>query len=314
MTVFIDPDGSAGSHREMLYAGNLVVLTRLQAVSDLVEHTRAQLTDLFRPHDPEHAHEHFEPAEMARMLGAWKPAFIHSDAAKKLTRAIITEAGLPDQQTHYDVPRPRTSFPVGHLTTGVAFAFPWHRDAWYSAPPQQLNWWMPVYPVRPDNSMAFDLNYFAKSVPNDSETFDYYEINSRRLTTAAQVTNERQARPGAQGHQPASELVVLPSPGAILLFSGAQLHTSIPNTSGLARYSIDFRTVDASDLQAGRGAPLVDARCTGTSIRDFRNVADDSQFAEETVTSIFGAPPPGAMLVFGEEQARQAATSAGGPA
>ena len=188
MTVFIDPDASARGLREMLYAGNLVVLTRLQAVSDLVEHTRQQLTELFRPHDPEHAHEHFEPAEMARMLGAWKPAFIHSDAAKKLTRAIITEAGLPDQQTHYDVPRPRTSFPVGHLTTGVAFAFPWHRDAWYSAPPQQLNWWMPVYPVRPDNSMAFDLNYFAKSVPNDSETFDYYEINSRRLTTAAQVT------------------------------------------------------------------------------------------------------------------------------
>jgi hypothetical protein len=143
-------------------------------------------------------------AEMARMLGAWKPAFIHSDAAKKLTRAIIAEAGLPDQQTHYDVPRPRTSFPIGHLTTGVAFAFPWHRDAWYSAPPQQLNWWMPVYPARPDNSMAFDLNYFAMSVPNDSETFDYYEINSRRLTTAAQVTKERQARPGAQGHQPAS--------------------------------------------------------------------------------------------------------------
>jgi hypothetical protein len=314
MTVFVDPDAPAGGLREMLYAGNLVVLTRLQAVSDLVEHTRAQLTELFRPHDPEHAHEHFEPAEMARMLGTWKPAFIHSDAAKKLTRAIITEAGLPDQQTHYDVPRPRTSFPVGHLTTGVAFAFPWHRDAWYSAPPQQLNWWMPVYPVRPDNSMAFDLNSFAKSVPNDSETFDYYEINSRRLTTAAQVTKERQSRPGAQGHEPASELVVLPSPGAILLFSGAQLHTSIPNTSGLARYSIDFRTVDASDLLAGRGAPLVDARCTGTSIRDFRNVADDSRFAEETVTSIFGDPPPGVLLVFGDEEARQAATSAGGPA
>ena len=49
MTVFIDPGGSARGLREMLYAGNLVVLTCLQAVSDLVEHTRAQLTDLFRP-------------------------------------------------------------------------------------------------------------------------------------------------------------------------------------------------------------------------------------------------------------------------
>ena len=44
MTVFIDPDTSAGGLREILYAGDLVVLTRLQAVSDLVEHTRQQLT------------------------------------------------------------------------------------------------------------------------------------------------------------------------------------------------------------------------------------------------------------------------------
>src|ERR1041384_2233547 len=218
MTVFIDPDGSAGSLREMLYAGNLVVLTRLQAVSDLVEHTRAQLTELFRPHDPEHAHEHFEPAEMARMLGAWKPAFIHSEAARKLTRAIITEAGLPDQQTHYDVPRPRTSFPVGHLTTGVPFAFPWHRDAWYSAPAQQINWWLPLFPVRADNSMSFDLASFDRAVPNSSDTFDYYENNASRLTTATQVTRERQARPGALDHRPGQELIILPAPGEVLLF------------------------------------------------------------------------------------------------
>jgi hypothetical protein len=34
--------------------------------------------------------------------------------------------GLPAEHTHFDLPKPRTSFPVGHLTTGVAFAFPWH--------------------------------------------------------------------------------------------------------------------------------------------------------------------------------------------
>ena len=114
------------------------------------------------------------------------------------------------------------------------------------------------------------------------------------------MTRERQARPGALDHQPHDELVVLPAPGAVLLFSGAQLHTSIPNASGRARYSVDFRTVDAGDLLAGRGAPLVDAHCTGTAIRDFRNVADEGSFDEETVTHLFGAPPCGAILVFGQ--------------
>jgi len=103
--------------------------------------------------------------------------------------------------------------------------------------------------------------------------------------------------------------VVLPSPGGILLFSGAQLHASIPNTSGRARYSVDFRTVDARDLLAGRGAPLVDVHCTGTSIRDFHNIEDGRPFDEETVVRLFGAPPSDAMLVFGNEDAKLSAKS-----
>jgi len=224
-----------------------------------------------------------------------------------MVKEIIREAGFPAEQTHYDLPKPRTSFPVGHLTTGVAFAFPWHRDAWYSAPAQQINWWLPVYSARPDNSMSFDLASFDQPVLNTSGAFDYYQNNAVRLTTATQVTAERQARPGAVDHIPAQELVALPAPGGVLLFSGAQLHTSIPNTSGRARYSVDFRTVDVRDLKAGRGAPMVDVECTGTSIRDFRNVADESTFEEETVTQIFGTPPPGVMLVFSDAEAEKAA-------
>ena len=97
---------------------------------------------------------------------------------------------------------------------------------------------------------------------------------------------------------PDQELILLPAPGEVLLFSGAQLHASIPNTSGRARFSVDFRTVDVPDLMAGRGAPLVDVHCTGTAIRDFINVADERRFDEQTVVDLFGAPPADAMLVF----------------
>ena len=58
--------------------------------------------------------------------------------SKKPVCEIIREAGLPAEYTHYDLPKPLTSFPVGHLTTGVTLAFPWHRDVWYSAPAQQI--------------------------------------------------------------------------------------------------------------------------------------------------------------------------------
>lgn len=294
----IDPQISADGLRRELYFGSLVVLTRLRTLADFVDYTRQELTELFKPHDPQHVHEHIEPAEMAKILGVWKPHFIHSERSRKLVRAVIEEAGFPAGHTHYDLPKPRTSFPKGHLNTGVAFAFPWHRDAWYSAPAQQINWWLPIFPVRADNAMHFDLASFDQAVPNTSDGFDYYENNVSRRTAASSVTKEKHARPGAADHHPANVITPLPAPGEVLLFAGAQLHTSIPNTSGLARYSVDFRTVDVRDLKAGRGAPLVDAHCTGTAIRDFIGVLDESSFDEETVVKLFGAPPPDAILVY----------------
>ena len=80
------------------------------------------------------------------------------------------------------LPKLRTAFPSGHLTTGIAYAFPAHRDTWYSAPRQQINLWLPIYPVRVDNAMAFFLDQFTKAVPNDSATFDYYQANRDRLS------------------------------------------------------------------------------------------------------------------------------------
>ena len=215
-------------------------------------------------------HEHIDPAEMAKILSAWKPRFIHSEQSKKLVRAVIEEAGFPAEDTHYDLPKPRTSFPVGHLTTGVAFAFPWHRDAWYSAPAQQINWWLPIFPVRDDNAMSFDLASFDRAVPNTSDGFDYYQNNASRLTTATGVTREVQSRPGASTTSPARNSSSCPRPARSCCSPGQQLHASIPNTSGRARFSVDFRTVYVPDLMAGRGAPLVDVYCTGTAITGLR--------------------------------------------
>jgi hypothetical protein len=296
--ILTDPDIPAADLRQRIYSGDLVILTELPALDEFVSYLREELTSLFAPHDPEHAHEFIEPAEMAKILGEWKPRWIHADRSRRLVRAIIAEAGFDPEYTHYDVPKPRTSFPAGHLTTGIAFAFPWHRDVWYSAPAQQVNWWLPVFPVRETNAMSFDLASFDRAVPNTSGGFDYYRNNAQRATTAQSVGQEQQSRPGATDHVPGVDVIPLPAPGQVLLFSGAQLHTSIPNSSGVARYSVDFRTVDTRDLQARRGAPLADAHCTGSSIRDFVSIKDESAFDENLVRSIYGDPPRDAVLVF----------------
>src|SRR5207302_11470646 len=71
--------------------------------------------------------------------------------------------------------------------------------------------------------------------------------------------------------------------GGIILFSGAQLHSSVPNTSGVTRFSIDFRTVNYDDAVQKLGAANVDSHCTGTTMRDYLRASDLARFPDEVV-------------------------------
>lgn len=306
--IHIDPKVSNADLRSLVYEGDLIVLTKCPPLADFVEFVREQLRELFYPHDPERAHLHYTPAELARMLGVWKPGFIHNPKSRELLKATVVSAGFDPDETLYDVPKPRTAYPSDHLTTGIAFAFPWHRDTWYSAPSQQVNWWFPVFELKPQNAMKFSAMAFAQYVENDSAGFDAYQANRDRLTAAQQVGRDSRSRPSAQNHQPADELIVLPAPGQVLLFSGAQLHASIPNTSGISRYSVDFRTIDRRDVLSSRGARMADVHCSGTMLREFASISTDERLPEEFVREMAGVPPDDAILVFDEALAKKSTT------
>src|SRR5262249_6134318 len=62
--------------------------------------------------------------------------------------------------------------------------------------------------------------------------------------------------------------------GGMITFSGAQMHSSVPNTSGKTRYSIDFRTVHLEDVEHRRAAPRSDEHCTGPAMRDCLRAVD----------------------------------------
>jgi hypothetical protein len=83
--------------------------------------------------------------------------------------------------------------------------------------------------------------------------------------------------------------VILP-PSAILLFSGAQMHSSVPNNSGRTRFSIDFRMVHIDDVATHHGAPNVDSDCTGTTMQDYLRVTDLANVPEDLIR-IYDTPP-----------------------
>jgi hypothetical protein len=190
----------------------------------------------------------------------------------------------------------RTSTSDNYLTTGIAYAFHPHRDTWYSAPQCQLNWWIPIFDLESDRAMAFHPKYWDHPVKNSSRTYNYEEWNrTSRFSAASQINQDTRVQPKPQEPMELDpQLRVIAPVGGVLIFSAAQMHSSVPNTTGKTRFSIDFRTVEIDDARDFRGAPNIDSECTGTTMNDYLRGSDLSHVPAALVEAY--NPGPGARL------------------
>ena len=149
--------------------------------------------------------------------------------------------------------------------------------------------------------MAFHPRYWTQPLKNSSCDYNYYRWNKESRSAAAnQIGSDTRKQPTAEERMeldPQIRLVL--KPGSVILFSGAQLHSTVPNTSGYTRFSVDFRTVHSDDVVSGRGAPNIDSECTGTSLRDFLKGTNFSRLPEEVVSQYdTEAPGEDAVLIY----------------
>jgi hypothetical protein len=286
-SVFFDPVMNDDERRSLLYAGQLFVYSPRASSLALVEFAREMLKGAFGSLDPETAQYHMSVEEYAAVLAELKPRFIHHPRSKECLREILRDFNCNLERTYFDVPRMRTSTSDNYLTTGIAYAFHPHRDTWYSAPMCQINWWMPIYPIVPENSMAFHPRYWDRGVRNGSADYNYSEWNRINRHSAAQhiKTDTRKQPKPEEPVELDPQIRLIPPPGGMILFSAAQMHSSVPNTSGRTRLSIDFRTVHLDDVMARRGAPNVDSACTGTTMGDYLRGTDLAHVPEEWIAA-----------------------------
>lgn len=305
-SVFFDADMSDAERRQRLYDGSIFIQSATKSSRALIALARDMLEKAFAPHDPRIIYKYMTPEQVAGILATLKPAFVHHPECKTLIREMMIENGADPAKTYFDVPRMRSSYPSHFLSSGIAYAFHPHRDTWYSAPMCQINWWFPIYPLEPDNAMAFYPHYCDQPVKNNSEIYNYYEWNSTNRATAAQhIKTDTREQPKPQQELDGPRLTYLPPPGGVILFAGAQLHESVPNTTDMTRYSIDFRTVHIDDVIAHNGARNVDTRCTGTTMRDYLRGTDLQHIAEEIIrTYDDGTASADKILYFGDRLAQ----------
>lgn len=287
-TVYFDSPMTDQRRRLELYRGQLFVYSARKSLAALCDLARDMTEDAFAPYDPRDA-QHYLPVEKyVAILAELKPKFIHHPRCKELIPALLADLGCDLEQTYFDVPRIRTATSGDYLKSGLAYAFKPHRDTWYSTPLSQLNWWLPVYPIESDNAMAFHMLYWNRPIENSSHEFNYQDWNgSGRRDAAKQVkTDTRRQSEALEPLELDPQLRLIMPPGGMAIFSSAHLHSTVPNTTGRTRISIDFRTVHLGDLAERRGAPNIDSHCTGTTIGDYLRGTDKTHVPEE-IASVY---------------------------
>jgi hypothetical protein len=299
-TIYVDSRMDDGRRRKLLYDGQLFSYSARRSSTAFTEFARQMIEEAFGSVDPVTAQYYMPVQKFVEIFGPLKPKFIHHPESKRLIKEMLIDFGCDPETTYLDVPRLRAVTSDGYLTSGVGYAHHPHRDTWYSAPQSQLNWWMPIYEIESESSMAFHPRYWSEPVKNGSREFNYYEWNSSGRASAAQhVTSDTRKQPKPE--QPMEldpQIRVINTAGGMVVFSAAQMHSTVPNTSGRTRFSIDFRTVNIEDVKNGIGAPNLDSECTGTSLRDFMRGSDLTRIPEDIVALYDTAASPDGILVY----------------
>ncbi len=281
MNIGLDCKLADRERREAIFRGDLLLHSRRAGMSDLCSYARCMIEEGFGD-DPERAQEQQRVADFVAIAGPLKSRFTNDAVTRQLVRAILEEFACDLSQTYFDVPRLRVVTSNGYLTSGVGYAYRPHRDTWYSSPQCQVNWWAPVFALSEARSLALFPRLFDRPVENTSGEFDYSEwcrIGRNQALNQGTVDTRKHPLPsGPLEHS--EELRVTMGAGESLLFSGAHLHATVPNTSGLTRFSLDFRTVNLEDLAAGAGAPNVDCGARGTTLGDFLRAEDFTPMPE----------------------------------
>mgnify|MGYP000158443453 CR=1 FL=1 len=270
--------------REALFKGDLLVYSASEYTQALAEHAKNSICEYFGENPPQ-AQFQMTVNEFVKVAATLKTVFTNSSKTSDLVRNVLYGYGCDLQNTYFDVPRLRIVTHGGYLSAGIGYAYKPHRDNWYGSPECQVNWWMPVFDVSPDRAMGFFPRWWDESMNNTSADFDYDEWCSvGRKQAVNQVKQDMRKHPLPKDILvDAEELRVSLNRAEMLLFSAAHLHHTAPNSSGQIRFSLDFRTVHIDDLEAGRGAPNLDNKSTGTTLIDFRRASDLSPLSEAIV-------------------------------
>jgi len=264
---------------EQIFRGELLVFRQIPAMQQLIDRTDRLLRDKLGGLEPARAQHQLSPEDFLQLSGEAQSEFRKSQWPKDLFFSALQQCGVELAKTFYDhFPLRVVPFDLnqdGSHNGAHRAAIGHHRDSWGANIHSQINWWAPIYPLEAERTIAFYPDYWDKPLANntDSWRFENYLAERRKVPE-----ERRSAYPSAPNPlETVDETHVLKmviEPGDILCFASAHLHASVPNSTDATRFSVEMRTINRNDLQAGRSAPNVDNAATTPMFRWFRGIVD----------------------------------------
>lgn len=259
--------------RELVYRGDLLVFTGVEPMRELCRLVDGMLRDAFGSGDPATAQFDLDRDTYLSAVTSLQKAFRSDAAARRLMFAVFERVGVELGRTFWDWLHLRVLPDGGGHTGRGTSRMSFHRDTWSSNVYAQTNWWAPICPLTPERTIAFYPRYWHTVLNNNSAEWDLRQI--RKDGANAPLSPEPVERVDTS-----DELRLVPEPGDVVCFSGAHLHAGVPNDTGLARFSIEVRTVDAEDAATGRGAPNIDGMAPHVASAWFRHAQGSTPLTE----------------------------------
>ena len=280
----IDPTDLPLSLEELgqrLFTGEILIFRQLPAMKVLRDEAWRRVCNAFDSDAPETCQSGHSTETLRATALALMQAFADDETVSAIVRRLMAEIGFAPEQLYWDMRRLRTS-PSGdsHNSRRVS-RLPPHRDNWGSNVAAQVNWWAPLHAIDKARGLALFPDYWTRPIANNSGDWNLDDLR------AAKQAGQLQAYPllpSATEDPDWRHALVLPlEPGDIAAFSGAHLHASMTNRTGLMRFSLEVRSVALSHLVTGAGAPDVDGQAPRQALDWFRHCQTGDRLSQNAV-------------------------------
>ena len=256
--------------RELVYGGGLLIFEDVKPIARLCEFTDGLIQGSLGAPDPVWAQFELKAEDYAERIDRLQKQYPKNESVKSLFREALEKVGVSIGKTCWDRISLRAFPHSEELTDRGPGRLGVHRDTWGSNVYAQTNWWAPIYPITAGRTIAFYPAYWSRPIEDTSASWSLEKVRAARRAGHSSVPLVPEL---VEPVDSASELRVVLEPGDLLCFSRAHLHVGVPNSTGVARFSIETRTADEEDV-AGTGAPNVDGAASEEHPEWFSNVGD----------------------------------------